>query len=213
MDLVCAQPEVTDLGPGFFRLSEMRIINGLSKFAFVCLAVCSLTGCAFDRVWSEAQHYSYPEHEMEGCWEGTWQSEYNGHHGTLRAVITKQDEGIYNAHFKATFAVLIPYEFEIPFFVSNDGEIYTFEGTADLGKLAGGVYTYNGTSSATDFHSYYSADNKDHGTFTMKKLRTCSQCGSNKCNSGRTGECGARKDVEPIAETHAIFIPENEPSI
>jgi hypothetical protein len=188
----------------------MRIINSLGKFAVVCLAVSSLTGCSFDRVWTEAQRYSYPEHEMEGCWEGTWQSKYNGHHGTLRAVITKQDEGVYNARFKATFAVVIPYEFEIPFYVSNDGEIYTFNGTADLGKLAGGVHTYNGTSTATDFHSYYSADNKDHGTFTMQKLRTCAHCGSDECGSGRDGTCGARVDAESIAETHAIVTTSGE---
>jgi hypothetical protein len=183
----------------------LRTINSFIHAVVVCFLVCGLTGCAFDRVWSEAQQYSYPEHELAGCWEGTWQSDYNGHHGSLRAVITKQNEGVYNAHFKATFAVLIPYEFEIAFFVSHDGQIYTFEGTQDLGRLAGGVYTYNGTASSTDFRSFYSADNKDHGTFTMQKLQTCNQCGSNDCCGGRNGECGTSSEAEPIKE--AAFRP------
>lgn len=167
-------------------------------------AVSSLTGCAFDRVWSEAQNYSYPEHELAGCWEGTWQSDYNGHHGSLRAIITKENEGVYNAHFKATFALIIPYEFEIPFLVSNDGEIYTFEGTQDLGRLAGGVYTYNGTASSTDFRSFYNATNKDHGTFTMQKLQTCNECGSSECCRSRTGKCGARANATPTSTARGI---------
>ena len=182
----------------------MRTLKSVMQLVAAGFVVSSLTGCAFDRVWREAQNYSYPEHELAGCWEGTWQSDYNGHHGSLRAVITKENEGVYNAHFKATFAVIIPYEFQIPFLVSNDGEIYTFEGTQDLGRLAGGVYTYNGTASSTGFRSFYNATNKDHGTFTMQKLHTCNECGSSECSRGRTGECGARANAAPISTARGI---------
>ena len=137
-----------------------------------------LTGCAFEREWQAAQTYAYPEHELAGCWEGTWQSDWNGHQGGLRAIITKAGAGAYHAQFKATYATVIPFEFDIPLLVTDDGSIYTFESDADLGWLAGGLYNYTGTASGSDFHASFRASNCDHGTFSMQKLQTCVQhCG------------------------------------
>ena len=124
---------------------------------------------------------------MAGCWDGKWHSDWNGHEGGLRAIITKQGEGYYHAHFKATFLKVVPYEFELPMLVTEDGHIYTFEGDADLGLLAGGKYVYNGTASGGQFHADYSAENNDHGTFTMSKVHSCSECGSEAC--GAKGGC------------------------
>lgn len=169
-----------------FRLRSVTRLR-----AFCLLAVCgALTGCSFDREWQAAQTYAYPEYELAGCWEGTWQSDYNGHNGGLRAIITKQGDGYYNAHFHATYAVVIPFEFEIPMLVTDEGRAYTFEGQADLGWLAGGVYTYNGNASSTDFLANYCAENNDHGTFTMTKVQTCGGCcnGGGNCSAG--GRCG-----------------------
>ena len=162
--------------------------------AAVLIVVCGmLTGCSFERQWQEATKYSYPEQELAGCWEGTWQSDYNGHHGGLRAIITKQGEGYYDAHFHATYAAVIPYEFQLPLLVTDDGTAYALEGEADLGWLAGGLYTYNGNATATDFAASYCAENKDHGTFTMQKKRPCAECcGSGTCGAtgGKCGACG-----------------------
>lgn len=154
------------------------------------VAICSLlTGCSFEREWRAASQYSYPEQELAGCWEGTWQSDYNGHNGGLRAIITKQGDGYYDAHFHATYAVLIPYEFRLPLLVTDDGKAYALEGEADLGWLAGGLYTYNGSATGTDFLAAYCAENKDHGTFTMQKVLTCPECdGREAC--GSCGSCG-----------------------
>ncbi len=162
--------------------------------AVVLVVLCGmLTGCCFERQWQEATKYSYPEQELAGCWEGTWQSDYNGHHGGLRAIITKQGEGYYDAHFHATYAAVIPYEFDLPLLVTDDGTAYALEGEADLGWLAGGLYTYNGSATATDFVAAYCAENNDHGTFTMQKKRPCAECcGSGNCGatSGKCGTCG-----------------------
>ena len=167
--------------------------------AVLLVVVCGLlTGCCFERQWQAAKSYSYPEQELAGCWEGTWQSDYNGHHGRLRAIITKQGEGYYDAHFHATYAAVIPFEFELPLLVTDDGRAYALEGQADLGWLAGGLYTYNGNATATDFVAAYCAENKDHGTFTMQKVQTCSECGgaglcgaSCSRNGGVCGACGS----------------------
>lgn len=162
--------------------------------ATVLVVLCGmLTGCCFERQWQEATRYSYPEQELAGCWEGTWQSDYNGHHGGLRAIITKQGEGYYDAHFHATYAAVIPFEFQLPFLVADDGAAYALQGEADLGWLAGGLYNYNGSATATDFVAAYSAENKDHGTFTMQKKRPCAECcGSGTCGAtgGKCGACG-----------------------
>jgi hypothetical protein len=162
--------------------------------AALLVALCGLlTGCSFERQWQEATRYSYPEQELAGCWEGTWQSDYNGHHGGLRAIISKQGEGYYDAHFHATYAAVIPFEFELPLLVTDDGTAYALEGEADLGWLAGGLYTYNGNATATDFVAAYCAENNDHGTFTMQKKRPCAECfGSETCGAtgGKCGACG-----------------------
>ncbi len=140
------------------------------------LALLVLPGCSsFDREWRSAQEYAYPENEIAGCWEGSWLSNSNGHNGNLRAIITKQGENYYHAHFKATYAFVIPFEFEVPLMVTEDGGVYAFESQADLGWLAGGVYTYTGTTTPHDFSASYCAA-KDHGTFTMSRLQTCTQC-------------------------------------
>lgn len=153
-----------------------------AAIGLLLLLMCS--GCAFERQWRATCDCPCTGRDLAGCWEGTWQSEMNGHHGGLRAVITDQGAGVYDAHFKATFAVVIPYEFQMSLLVADDGTVYTFEGQEDLGLLAGGVYTYRGTASATDFLAHYCASgNGDHGTFSMSKLcpgqgECCGACGN-----------------------------------
>jgi len=155
---------------------------------FFCLAVFSLiltTGCSsFERDWKSAQQYAYPCNDISGIWEGTWHSDHNGHEGKLRAIITKQGDNYYYAQFKASYAVVIPFGFELPLTVSDDGGVYALDGSADLGWLAGGAYSYNGQATPAEFYANYCAEN-DHGTFQMTRIWTCNQC---------------YNDDEPVAE-------------
>jgi hypothetical protein len=134
-----------------------------------------MTGCAFEREWQAAQSYAYPEHELAGCWDGSWQNASSGRHGDLRAIITKEGAGAYHAQFKATYAIGIPFEFDIPLLVTDDGSVYTFESEADLGWLAGGLYSYQGMASGMDFDASFRVSNGHQGTFTMQKLQSCVQ--------------------------------------
>ncbi|MFP6762761.1 MAG: hypothetical protein VB858_04060, partial [Planctomycetaceae bacterium] len=120
----------------------MSRIRCLTRASLLITATTVLTGCAFEREWQSAQGYSWPENELAGCWDGKWHSDWNNHEGRLRAIITKQGEGYYHAHFKATFLKIVPYEFELPMLVTDAGQVYTFQGDADLGLLAGGQYVY-----------------------------------------------------------------------
>ena len=49
-------------------------------------------------------------------------------------------------------------------------EAERFRGSADLGKLAGGIYHYEATITPTHFHSTYT-NRYDHGTFRMERPR------------------------------------------
>ncbi|MEX0715061.1 MAG: hypothetical protein WD066_00665 [Planctomycetaceae bacterium] len=127
-------------------------------------------GCStFGHDFRAAQNYCPPEHGLEGAWEGTWLSHSNGHDGRLRAVITRCDDRHYHARFHATFLKCVPFESEAILHVTQDGEVIHFQGTEDLGWLAGGVYHYDGSASRREFFADYRAD-KDHGIFTMRRV-------------------------------------------
>jgi len=150
-----------------------------------------LSGCAFNREWYSACEYAYPEHEMAGCWEGHWHSDRSGRSGSLRAIVTRQGEGEYIAHFHATCFRMLPAEFELPLLVTDAGLVYSFEGEASRGLLPSRVYTYRGTATSSDFQATYQAECGDVGTLTMRKVQTCSQsCGAGDCSPDRCGPSG-----------------------
>ena len=105
---------------------------------------------------------------MEGRWQGTWVSEVNHHNGTLRCLLTKNPDGDYHARFKATYAEILSFGYAVNLKVQENGDSINFEGDANLGKLAGGVYHYVGNATATNFFASYACP-KDHGTFQMQR--------------------------------------------
>lgn len=175
-------------------------LNHLTRVCLLVASTCALTGCAFEREWQAAQSYSWPENELAGCWEGNWHSNWNGHEGGLRAIVTKQGDNYYHAQFHATYLKVVPFEFELPMLVTDDGQIYTFEGDADLGLLAGGKYVYNGTAHDGQFHAEYSAENSDHGIFTMCKVKTCGDCGACGATEDSCGACSSRSECNRNAD-------------
>lgn len=175
-------------------------LNHLARICLLVASTCALTGCAFEREWQAAQSYAWPENELAGCWEGKWHSNWNGHNGGLRAIITKQGDNYYHAQFHATYLKFVPFEFELPMLVTDDGQIYTFEGDAELGLLAGGKYVYNGTAHDGQFNAEYSAENSDHGIFTMSKVKTCGDCGACGATEDSCGACSSRAEENAKGE-------------
>ena len=156
-----------------------------------------LTGCclSFERDWKAARCLGVPscpsgpasasgacpDAILAGAWEGTWESEINGHHGRLRAVITPRGDGRYHARFHATFAVILPYEYEVCLTGAKDDAIAYFSGEADLGCLAGGVYRCSGCADQCEFIARYCAK-KDKGTFRMRRVSgVCVSCAEPAC--------------------------------
>lgn len=128
-----------------------------------------LCGCSsFNRDWSSAVKQPIPANNLSGPWEGRWISDVNGHNDKLRCLITEKSSNAYEANFHATYKSVFHFGYTVPLQVQQKGSNFVFSGEADLGKMAGGVYTYQGAATATNFFSTY--DSKyDHGKFEMHR--------------------------------------------
>jgi hypothetical protein len=159
--------------PASDMVAVMRLIGirSLRRFAFVVLmpAVVLLgVGCSsFNRDWRKAGRNSDTASGLEGRWEGQWISGVNSHHGKLRCIVTKGGDG-YQARFHAKYRKILSFGYTVPLKVSPTGNGYKFDGNADLGALAGGIYHYEGHADATNFFSTYSCK-YDHGKFQMQR--------------------------------------------
>ncbi len=139
--------------------------NGIIALALVLL----LSGCSsFNKEWDSALKQPIPAQGLAGPWEGHWTSDASGHNDRLRCVITEESTNKYNANFHANYKKIFHFGYTVPLEVRQDGETYNFSGEADLGKMAGGVYTYAGHANGTNYFSTYSSK-YDHGKFEMTR--------------------------------------------
>ena len=128
-----------------------------------------LCGCSnFNREWKRAARVPTPPDSVAGRWEGKWLSAANGHYGRLRCLITEQTNGVHEARFRATYLKVLKFGYTVPLTMTQSNEVWQFHGEADLGKMAGGVYHYEGTTTPTHFHSTYQSK-YDRGDFEMTR--------------------------------------------
>jgi hypothetical protein len=149
------------------RKINLRFASGL-----LGLMILGAGCCGFDRAWRKAAgEDSAPASDIRGRWTGTWRSDVSGHSNQLRCLMTPQTNGLYSARFHAKYKKGIfrfSFGYTIPLQVRRAGEAFEFEGQADLGWLAGGVYRCEGSATSTNFHSIYESK-YDHGVFEMKR--------------------------------------------
>ena len=127
------------------------------------------TGCStFNRDWQRAGSSATPANDIDGRWDGIWQSDANGHRGRLRCLMNKIDARKYEARFHAKYRRVLSFEYTVALDVQSANDVFKFKGEADLGRLAGGKYYYEGSASPTDFLSTYRSK-YDHGFFLMKR--------------------------------------------
>ena len=125
-------------------------------------------GCSsFHKEWKTAARRS-PTGGIEGRWDGSWRSESNGHKGRLRCLIRKVDDVNYAARFRANYWKIFTFGYTVPLAVRGEPGVFKFSGQADLGKLAGGVYHYEGEATSDRFLSTYICA-RDRGVFEMKR--------------------------------------------
>jgi hypothetical protein len=138
------------------------------RFAVV-LAFALLTACSsFHNEWKAATKAAISANSIEGPWSGDWRSDVNGHHGSLRCVVAKTSETTYRAHYRAHFLKIFRFTYAATLNGHETNGVVTLEGEANLGKLAGGVYKYEGRATPTEFRSTY-ASKHDHGAYQMTR--------------------------------------------
>lgn len=167
------------------RGSRIPIWLGL-HLLMVCFA-----GCAFERQWQSARQFNSLEYELAGCWEGTWQSQVNHRQGSIRAIITRQGQNCYHAHFRTSCVSVIPVEFEMPLYVSDEGAVYSFEGEQDLGRLAGGVFVCSGRASGCELSAEYLSDRGDSGRLTLTRVCESGDCGNSRSQPAESPHAAA----------------------
>ncbi|HMJ90991.1 MAG TPA: hypothetical protein VK530_14305 [Candidatus Acidoferrum sp.] len=136
------------------------------SIALVALALC-VTGCStFNYEWRREARQPTPANDITGRWEGTWLSDANAHNGALRCLITRQTNGVLQARYRATYQRWLKFGYTAALVARPGTNQFDFDGSADLGKLAGGVYRYSGHATPTNFFSTYQSK-YDHGVFRM----------------------------------------------
>lgn len=129
-------------------------------------------GCSsFEQEWKSASALPAGPTDVTGRWQGTWTSD-SGHSGGLRCVVSRVDPKTCRAHFDATYAGALHFGYVAMLTGDQAPDGYTyFQGEADLGALAGGVYHYEGRADAREFASTYRSDG-DRGVFRMTRPDT-----------------------------------------
>jgi hypothetical protein len=140
------------------------VLVALMSFLSIFLAGCS----TFSRDWKAALKTPVPASEISGPWEGRWLSDVNGHTGKLRCLLSKKDEARYHARFWATYWKVFRFTYGVELNGSEEDGKWKFTGQEDLGKLAGGIYRYDGFVTLTNFYANYQSK-YDHGTFRMNR--------------------------------------------
>jgi hypothetical protein len=145
----------------------LRILAALSLLTALLFA----GGCStFNYDWHVAQQTPLPN-DLQGRWQGVWVSQATGHKNELRCLVTKLDDATYQARFHAKYRkglLTVSFNYTVPLKVEKADDTFKFTGDADLGKLAGGLYHYDGHAAGTNFFSTYSCK-YDHGTFQMTR--------------------------------------------
>jgi hypothetical protein len=94
----------------------------------------------FHRAWELAAH----DPSRGERWTGEWRSQTNGHHGELLCLLRRLSSGGFEAMFHARYAKYLRVCYTAPLKAVPQNEGFRLEGEADIGSLAGGVYTYRG---------------------------------------------------------------------
>jgi len=130
------------------------------------------TGCrSYERAWKSALATPTPTTTIEGPWIGQWESDHNHHHGPLRCILKHVTNSVYSAAFKAGYGIGIfklTFGYTANFQGEKDETPFVFQGDANLGWYAGGVYHYSGRIVPTNFSCIYTSK-YDFGVFRLER--------------------------------------------
>ena len=133
-------------------------------FTLLALVLLSSCGAGFHRQWEQA---SVPTHSIEGRWQGTWTSSFNGHTGKLLCLVGPEKPGhTREFHYFATWGKIFRGSFNAVHDVTEKNGVTTFKARHDIGKR--GTFNAEGTITPTEFQATYKAAG-DHGVFVLKR--------------------------------------------
>ena len=149
--------------------APLRWRHGKTFGAAVGLLCLLLCGCStFNRDWRYAATQPAAPTSVAGRWEGRWLSGANGHQGKLRCLMTRESDECYQARFRATYGGVFRFSYSVPLTLRAHDCGWEVNGEANLGKLAGGTYYYEGRITPTNFPSTYRSK-YDHGSFELHR--------------------------------------------
>ena len=126
-----------------------------------------VSGCSsFNRDWKKAANS--PSSGISGRWQGTWDSEKNGHSGQLRCLLEPISSQTYRARFDSTYKNVLHFKSTVILNGGMTNGVFRFNGEAKLPWWAGGIYDYEGGVTPRNFFSNYK-NKYDHGTFQMTR--------------------------------------------
>ena len=151
-------------------------MNLFSKYFLPVSCICilaSCTGLRFNSAWQKAtkEHRSGKTTAVTGPWEGTWLSDFNGHTGKLRCIITpvgnKKESDRYHFRYWATWAGPLQGGFNAEFEIQKMGNQYHVQGRENLGIF--GSFRHEGVIRGNNFDANYRSSSGDNGTFSMRR--------------------------------------------
>ena len=106
--------------------------------------------------------------EPSGRWKGRWSSGTTGHSGPMRARVTPNSDGSYNARFVGRFFVVIPFVYRAELQPVQTWAGTTYVADKKLGPLLGS-YRMNAIIPGNEFNANFSAAG-DTGQIHMRRL-------------------------------------------
>jgi hypothetical protein len=142
----------------------------VDNLVLMALIVLLCAGCStFSHEWKTASQETALPEGLKGRWEGTWVSDVNGHTDELKCVTKQNTDGTYRARFHAKYRKVLSFGYTVALTAQPRDGGFIFQGSADLGWYAGGLYHYEGRADATNLTSTYTCK-YDHGTFHMGRV-------------------------------------------
>lgn len=129
-----------------------------------------LVGCdSFNRKWSsKIQEKNFNQGET-GLFKGHWMSDTNFHNGALYCIIEKGKNGKLDAIFKAKYKRVLVFNYSLPIQATQEKGFIRLKGSADLGKLHGGYYRFDGLIKNNQVDARY-YNEYDKGYFKMTRV-------------------------------------------
>lgn len=149
-------------------LPGKHLIAHWARACVLAMGLIAVAGCqSYSHQWKEAAA-RISNDSFEGCWEGSWLSDHNGHSGRLRCILSRDTNAVYQANFQAKYAKTLTFHYVASLQTIREGDKISFNGEAHLAWWAGGLYRYVGQADGTSFFCTYS-NRYDFGTFSLTK--------------------------------------------